>query len=420
MTNNDNNIGDQIKSAIQNAIDKQDFTALGETVQKSIGIAAEGISQGISQIQENARVAHAEQQQRYQQHMASQQAAEMQRRQLDMVQYRYAKTGAIRAGGIVMGTAGALLAFSCFGSSALTGIWASLVGGMSASVLTAGTAVLLGFGVAGIVLLATGVRKASLAGRFKKYKKILGTREYCSIAELSQSTGQSEDSILKDLRKMISKGMFTQGHLSKDGTILMVTNDSYSQYLNALDAYAKREQERKLMQKVEKTDDAPAPLTPEQKSLLEIGNAYLAKIRASNRAIPDAIVTQKIDQIELVVNKIFEYAREHPAVIDDLQRLMDYYLPTTVKLLDAYADLDSQPVQGENIMASKREIENTLDTLSVAFERLLDSIFRDMTWDVSTDISVLHAVLAQEGLVNGAFDDKGNKDNKANKAKPSA
>ncbi len=413
MANNDNNIGEQIRSAIQNAIDKQDFTALGETVQKSIGIAAEGISQGISQIQESARIAHAEQQQR----MASQQAVEMQRRQLDMVQYRYAKTGAIRASGIVMGAAGALLAFTCFGSSALTGIWASIMGGMSASVLTAGTAILLGFGVAGIVLLATGVRKASLAGRFKRYQKILGAREYCSIAELSQSTGQSGDSVLKDLRKMISKGMFTQGHLSKDGTILMVTNDSYSQYLSALDAYAKREQERKLMQKVEKADDAPAPLTPQQKSLLETGNAYLAKIRASNRAIPDAIVTQKIDQIELVVNKIFEYAREHPAVIDDLQRLMDYYLPTTVKLLDAYADLDSQPVQGENIMASKREIENTLDTLSVAFEKLLDSIFRDMTWDVSTDISVLHAVLAQEGLVNGAFDDKGNKNSKG---KPSA
>ncbi len=117
-------------------------------------------------------------------------------------------------------------------------------------------------------------------------------------------------------------------------------------------------------------------------------------------------MTRKIDQMERVVDSIFEHAREHPEVIGDLERLMDYYLPVTVKLLDAYEDLDAQPVQSESIQASKREIEDTLDTLNVAFEKLLDSVFQEMTWDVSTDISVLHTVLAQEGLVDNPFDKK--------------
>ena len=95
--------------------------------------------------------------------------------------------------------------------------------------------------------------------------------------------------------------------------------------------------------------------------------------------------------------------KEHPEVIPDLKKLMEYYLPTTVKLLDAYEDLDRQPIQGENITSSKKEIEATLDTLNTAFEKLLDSIFRDMAWDVSTDISVLHTVLAQEGLTEDVF-----------------
>lgn len=82
---------------------------------------------------------------------------------------------------------------------------------------------------------------------------------------------------------------------------------------------------------------------------------------------------------------------------------MDYYLPTTVKLLDAYKELDAQPIQGENIQKSKKEIEAALDTLSTAFEKLLDSVFKEMAWDVSTDISVLHTVLAQEGLVEDPF-----------------
>ena len=107
--------------------------------------------------------------------------------------------------------------------------------------------------------------------------------------------------------------------------------------------------------------------------------------------------------MELIVEKIFERAQEHPEVIPDLKRLMNYYLPMTIKLLDAYEDMDQQPVQGENIRSSKKEIEDTLDTLNIAFEKLLDSIFKDTAWDVSSDISVLHSVLAQEGLTEDDF-----------------
>ena len=78
--------------------------------------------------------------------------------------------------------------------------------------------------------------------------------------------------------------------------------------------------------------------------------------------------------------------------------MMDYYLPMTVKLLRAYADMDAQPVQGDTILSSKREIEDTLDTLNRAFEKLLDELFQDTALDVSSDISVLQTLLAQEGL----------------------
>ena len=91
-------------------------------------------------------------------------------------------------------------------------------------------------------------------------------------------------------------------------------------------------------------------------------------------------------------------------MIPDLKKLMDYYLPMTVKLLDAYEEMDRQAVQGENIKASKKEIEDTIDTLNIAFEKLLDSVFRDAAWDVSSDISVLHTMLAQEGLTEDDFE----------------
>ena len=82
---------------------------------------------------------------------------------------------------------------------------------------------------------------------------------------------------------------------------------------------------------------------------------------------------------------------------------MDYYLPTTVKLLEAYAELDAQPLQGENISSSKVEIEKSLDTLNGAFETIFDELFQDQAWDLQSDISVLNTMLAQEGLTKKDF-----------------
>lgn len=86
--------------------------------------------------------------------------------------------------------------------------------------------------------------------------------------------------------------------------------------------------------------------------------------------------------------------------------MMSYYLPTTKKLLDAYCELDEQPVPGENIETTKQEIAATLDTLNNAFAKLLDDLFEEKAWDISSDISVLNTMLAQEGLTEGAFDKK--------------
>ena len=105
-----------------------------------------------------------------------------------------------------------------------------------------------------------------------------------------------------------------------------------------------------------------------------------------------------IVRMEMLVDRIFDRVEQKPDTVSDIRKLMDYYLPMTMKLLQAYEDLDAQPVQGENIISSKIEIEKTIDTLNVAFEKLLDDLFQDTAWDVSSDISVLNTMLAQEGL----------------------
>ena len=82
--------------------------------------------------------------------------------------------------------------------------------------------------------------------------------------------------------------------------------------------------------------------------------------------------------MEMLVDRIFDRVEQKPDTVSDIRKLMDYYLPMTMKLLQAYEDLDAQPVQGENIISSKIEIEKTIDTLNVAFEKLLDDLFQDI------------------------------------------
>ena len=86
---------------------------------------------------------------------------------------------------------------------------------------------------------------------------------------------------------------------------------------------------------------------------------------------------------------------------------MQYYMPTTIKLITVYRDFDIQPIQGENINTAKKEILGTLDTINHAFIKLFDSLFQATAWDVSADISVLETMLAREGLTKSAFETKG-------------
>ena len=87
-----------------------------------------------------------------------------------------------------------------------------------------------------------------------------------------------------------------------------------------------------------------------------------------------------------------------PAKLPQIRKFMDYYLPTTLKLLNAYDRMDSTGGSGENIDGTKSRVEGIMTTIVAAFEKQLDSLFGSDAMDISTDISVLETMLAREGL----------------------
>lgn len=131
---------------------------------------------------------------------------------------------------------------------------------------------------------------------------------------------------------------------------------------------------------------------------------WVRKIREANDALPGQEISEKLLQLETVTGKIFACVERHPEKLPEIRRFMNYYLPTTVKLVISYREFENQPVQGENIRNTKQEILDILDTVNNAFASLLDSLFQNDAIDISADISVLKTMLAQEGLTNQEFE----------------
>ena len=132
--------------------------------------------------------------------------------------------------------------------------------------------------------------------------------------------------------------------------------------------------------------------------IIEEGYKYLHELRDVNIRIPDEVMTKRIDRMEVASADIFAYIAEHPEKAAEIRRFMNYYLPTTLKLLNSYDKLSRQRVKGENIQKTMFEIEGMMETIAGAFEKQLDSLFDDDALDIAADISVMESILKQEGL----------------------
>ena len=132
--------------------------------------------------------------------------------------------------------------------------------------------------------------------------------------------------------------------------------------------------------------------------MLKDGRLAISELRRLNDNIKDEKISADIDRMEAAAGKIFAHVRETPEKLPQIRRFMDYYLPTSLKILNAYDRMDATGVSGENIDATKGRVAGIMDTIAAAFEKQLDSLFGEEALDISTDISVLETMLTREGL----------------------
>lgn len=392
--------GEDIRRTVQDAVDSRDFRRLNQTITDTVNSALHGFTGGMR----GTRQGYQYQQNTYQN--TQDRGTQNGWQNLDLNQLKrptlYAKMRGKKIAGMVMAITGYSFAACLLIGSVITGVTGMLMGaGVGVSVAVTIQMIFL---IVFTVLGAAGSRMMCQVKRFQAYIEELHGREYGNIKDLAQRMHKKEKFVVKDLESMIRKGWFLQGYLDDQKVCLMTSKEAYDQYRELM-AQAKqqkiREQEKKEQQKADA--DRRAGLDPKVQEVIEAGNRYIRKIRECNDAIPGEVVSEKMSRMELLTKRIFERVEQNPEAVTDIRRLMEYYLPTAVKLLEAYEELDAQPVQGENILSSQKEIEDTLDTLNMAFEKLLDDLFQDTAWDVSSDISVLKTMLAQEGLTENDF-----------------
>lgn len=417
-------LGDAIEAIIDRAVSSQDFQQLNQTIRQALNTAVDTGGDAMRRAMDEAArkraarnkiVEERSDRSRYvppyrsrtrstyqpNVNVYSSKLGSSRQQQKPQLPALYQNPGGRLAGGICKTVGGGIL--TLFGSGGVIGSGiVALVGGLGTVFSVMGSLALVGLG-SGIWLLTNGIGSIKRVSRYEKYLKALGSKTHCELNRLAQAVGKSPKFVRKELKGMIDEGLFLEGHLDEEENSLITSDESYVHYLETKQKQAVKKQEEVVETKRGQDAADAKKLDAQAQEVLNKGNEFIRQIRRCNDAIPGQEISDKISRMETLVRKIFDRVQTHPEVVSELKKLMDYYLPMTIKLLNAYADMDAQPIQGENIQASKREIEATLDTLNSAFEKLLDSIFKATALDVSSDITVLQTLLAQEGLTEDEF-----------------
>lgn len=159
-------------------------------------------------------------------------------------------------------------------------------------------------------------------------------------------------------------------------------------------------------EKAAQPESAKEPEKPKEEStgnaeldkMIKDGKLAIAEMKRLDESIEDEKISADIRKLETVSQKIFDQVKAEPEKLSQIRRFMDYYLPTTLKLLNAYDRMASTGVSGENIDGTKSRVEQMMGTIVTAFEKQLDSLFGADAMDISADITVLETMMAREGL----------------------
>lgn len=232
------------------------------------------------------------------------------------------------------------------------------------------------FIIVGALIMRSKSKGASETKLYERYANVVGTRRAVSVGDLAMAMGVSSGKAYGDLQKMVDSGYFGQtAFIDKKIGYLLLDSRAYEDI--PIDAEEVK---------------GEVPL----KDINEFGS-ILSEIRKQNDTILDPILSEQVERLENITGKIFRAVEDDPDKRPQIQKFLDYYLPTTLKLMKSYSQLERQGERGENITTAKAKIEDIMEELVCGYERLLDRLYKEDIMDISSDIEVLETMMVKDG-----------------------
>ena len=229
------------------------------------------------------------------------------------------------------------------------------------------------------LLLGSGAMKRRQR-RFATYLRTVGQKQAVPLDYLARAADVSRRRVEKDVNLMLEKGLWgDEAYIDMGSGMLFKSQAAATAYFDAAHR-AKAEQGQPAQ-----TAPAPAGYA-----------AILAQIRELNDRIADEAISAKLDRMEQVSGRIFKLIEEDKAKRDAAGTFLNYYLPTTLKLLENYASFEEAGVSGENLSQAKAKIEKTMDSIVAGFEHQLDELYRTDAMDIDSDIRVMETMLRRD------------------------
>ena len=250
------------------------------------------------------------------------------------------------------------------------------------------TLVACGFGAmiaAGASRLSASKKLGALADAAEK----LNAQKGLSVEMLADLTHQTKKKALKKLRSYIHKGWLNAWLDDETETLYLTVEDYRAAQETAAAPQAQPQPE-------------PAPEKQAETPLnLETARRFAAVLEQEKQLMRDELARDELDHMQKTANAICDWLEAHPESLPKARRFAEYYIPTTLKLLHTYNDVQGQ--QGENAETIRRDIAGILHTLNQAYDTLYDTLLSDVAMDVSSEIAALQGMLASDGLTGGDF-----------------
>ena len=232
-------------------------------------------------------------------------------------------------------------------------------------------------------VLTSGILMRRAMQRYTAYLAIIGPNEAMEIDTIAKKVGVKRKQAEQDLQKMIEKGYFGDtAYINKELGYIFMSSRADEELARAREAAMQKTREASKKEAVKQNAEAY--------------DQILAKIRDVNDRIPDEAMTEKINQIESITREIFRAVEQEPEKRGKIDRFMSYFLPTTLKLLESYANLERTNINGKNISQSKKSIEIAMDTVVDGFKHQLDELYKSDAVSIETEVDVLTKMINRE------------------------